>query len=133
MLRRDNKEDKKNKAQSGEPAKAQSKSPVAAQVKTAKKGQKDREEPSVLLVKVPSEYVFWCHDGSVFEDLEDLAEGLAAMSDDTYHYHCNEEKRDFANWIRDIIRDEELAEEVALANNRQLAARSVAARLSTLR
>jgi hypothetical protein len=125
MLKRNKNQDTK-KTQAGTPVKSQARSQEKAAPKTKK-------QPAEVPVKVPAEYVFWCHDGSVFEDLEQLAEGLAAMSDETFEYHSNQVKHDFANWIRDIIRDEELAEELAQVNNGASAARSVAARLPTLR
>jgi hypothetical protein len=121
MLKRNKNQDTK-KTQTGTPVKSREKA-----------ASKTKKQPAEVMVKVPAEYVFWCHDGSIFEDLQQLAEGLAVMSDETFEYHSNQEKHDFANWIRDIIRDEELAKELAQVNNRASAARSVAARLPTLR
>ena len=96
--------------------------------KKAKPPVKAKKQPG----KVPAEYVFWCHDGSVFADLEELAEGLAAMSDDTYAYHCNLEKQDFSNWVRHVIKDEELAMELAIARSRVQAAEYVASRIALM-
>ena len=50
------------------------------------------EQSGKLLAKVPEESIFRCHDGRTFRNVEDLAEGLAAMSDDTFAYHVNSEK-----------------------------------------
>jgi hypothetical protein len=102
---------------------------MAKKLKTQKKtnGQNGK-----LLEKVPAAYVFWCHDGSVFTDINELAAGLAAMSDDTFIYHSNLEKHDFSNWIRDIIGDEELADNMAWATSRLQAAEYVASRLNEL-
>ena len=96
--------------------------------KKAKPPVKAKKQPG----KVPAEYVFWCHDGSVFADLEELAEGLAVMSDETYVYHCNLEKQDFSNWVRHIIKDEELAMELAIARSRVQAAEYVASRIALM-
>jgi hypothetical protein len=95
--------------------------------KAKEKGQLDK-----LLVKVPAEYVFYCHDGSVFADLRELAEGLQAMSDEAFAYHCNLEKQDFSNWVRDIVGDEELAKDLAKATNRLQAAEYLVARIVLL-
>jgi hypothetical protein len=85
---------------------------------------------SKLLVKVPVEQVFWCHDGSIFTDLAELAEGLKTMSDETFAFHSNLEKHDFSNWVRDVIGDERLANELAAAADRFEAAAYVLARIS---
>jgi hypothetical protein len=81
------------------------------------------------LTRVPLEYVFYCQDGSIYNDLEELAAGLAAMTDETFAYHCNNERQDFCNWVRDVIEDVELAEELAMAASRIEAADFVADRV----
>jgi hypothetical protein len=93
---------------------------------------KEKRQPEKLLVKVPAEYVFYCNDGSVFADLRELAEGLKAMSDETFAYHCNVEKRDFSNWVRYILGDEELANDLAKASSRSDAAECVVTRITLL-
>jgi hypothetical protein len=101
-------------------------------VKSTKKQVKAKKQPDKRLKKVPTEYVFWCRDGKVFTDLAELAEGLAAMSDETFAYHSNAEKQDFSNWIRDIIGDELLAAYLAQAADRMQACDYVAARITLL-
>lgn len=101
-------------------------------VKTTKSQGKARKKPEKRLQKVPVEYVFWCHDGRVFTDIFDLAEGLAAMSDETFLYHSNQEKHDFCNWVRDVICDEELAEDLARATDKLEAANCVTGRILLL-
>ena len=89
-----------------------------------------RKPSKKLLAKVPTEYVFWCHDGSIFTDLFDLIEGLKQMSDETFAYHSNLEKHDFSNWIRDIMEDGELADALAAVANRSEAVSCILARIS---
>jgi hypothetical protein len=101
--------------------------PKSAARKTA--GAKPAEK---RLQKVPEEYVFYCCDGSVFRDLAELAAGLNAMTDEVFVYHSNSEKQDFCNWVRDVIEDIELAEELAMAASRLEAAERVAERLALL-
>jgi hypothetical protein len=83
-----------------------------------------------LLAKVPTEYVFWCCDGRVFTDIYDLLEGLKAMSDETFAYHSNLEKHDFSNWIRDIIGDSDLADELMIVASRPEAVSCIIARIN---
>jgi hypothetical protein len=84
------------------------------------------------LARVPEQYVFYCCDGSLFRDMQELAAGLAAMTDDVFAYHSNEEKCDFSNWVRDIIEDIELANDLAMARSRLQAAECVADRIILL-
>lgn len=91
-----------------------------------------RSEAEALLAKVPDEFVFYCNDGRVLRDVKELGEALATMSDETYAYHSNEIKKDFGNWVRDIIKDEELAKELEKALTRAEAARAVAGRVAFL-
>ncbi len=107
------------------------KKPVV-EVKTQAKPKTEVKKKAEYLAKVPVENVFWCNNGCVFSDLEELASGLAAMSDETYTYHCNTEKQDFANWVRDVIKDEMLAADLARAANRIEAARTAAVRIAIL-
>ena len=84
-----------------------------------------REQAKQLLAGVPEEYVFWCQDGRVLRNLKDLAEALETMTDETFRYHANAEKNDFANWVRDIIKDEKLARDLFRSNTRPMAAKVV--------
>ena len=104
---------------------------VKPQVKQKEQAQL-KEQADKVLAKVPEEYVFWCHDGTIFRDMKDLAESLAAMSDDVFAHHVNSEKNDFCKWVRDVIRDEKLANDLAVVTNRTQAAECVAARLTIL-
>jgi hypothetical protein len=70
------------------------------------------------LDKVPEANVFWCHDGQVFRDIHDLLNGFDAMSDETYIYHANADKNDFACWIVDVIGDKELGKDIKKAKTR---------------
>jgi hypothetical protein len=110
-------------------AKAKPQAKVKPQAKAKPRGRA-KKQIAKSMTKVPVELVFWCHDGSVFADLRELTEGLAAMSDETFFYHSNSEKQDFANWVRDVIEDALLADELARANSRLQAAKCVAARLA---
>jgi hypothetical protein len=90
------------------------------------------EQAKKSLAAVPEEYVFWCRDGQILRTMKDLAEALETMSDETFSHHVNAEKNDFANWVRDILKDEKLARDLARSNNRGAAAKAVRARETSL-
>ena len=91
-----------------------------------------RQDAEKRLADVPQEYVFWCCDGQVLRNMEELKAALDSMTDETFAYHCNESKSDFGNWVRDIILDEKLARDLHKATNRIQAARNVADRIAFL-
>ncbi len=91
-----------------------------------------KQDAEKMLANVVEEYVFWCCDGRVLRSMQELKEALKTMTDETFAYHANAEKNDFANWVRDIIKDEKLAEDLRKLLNRKTAATRVAARVGFL-
>lgn len=91
-----------------------------------------RQDAERLLAKVPDQYVFWCCDGRILRDMKELGEALDTMTDETFAYHSNEQKKDFSNWVRDIIGDGKLARELAQSVSRTQAAKKVAERVAFL-
>ncbi len=91
-----------------------------------------KEEARKFVADVPEQYAFWCVDGRVLKNMQELKQALETMSDETYAYHANAEKNDFAKWVRDIISDEQLAKDLEKATGRSRAARLVGMRLSIL-
>ena len=89
-------------------------------------------QASKFLAKVPDDNVFWCHDSCVMKDMSELAQALNKMTDETYNYHANTEKNDFANWVSDVIGDKELAGNLRKATNRVQAAKLVSNRIAYL-
>lgn len=75
---------------------------------------------------------FWCNDGKVFKNLYELRDGLKNMSNETYLYHANSEKNDFSNWVRDVIKDEKLANNLRKARTKEEAAQIVENRIREL-
>jgi len=91
-----------------------------------------KKQARQFLSQVPEPNVFWCNDGSVFRDIKELKNALAAMSDYTFAYHCNDSKKDFSNWIRDVVGDEKLARNLESASDRHEALKIVEERCSLL-
>lgn len=61
---------------------------------------------------IPSEYAFVLNDGRKLKNLNELVLALQDMSENIFSHHVNENKNDFANWIRDVIKEQELANAV---------------------
>jgi hypothetical protein len=110
--------------------KAQPKEKANQPAKKAALEKKTARPVKKALTRAPAEYVFWCHDGTVFSDLYELAEGLRMMTDETFAYHSNLVKHDFSNWIRDILGDEELADALMMVTSRPDAVSCIIARIN---
>ena len=76
--------------------------------------------------------MFWCHDGQVFHDINDLIVGFDMMTDETFLYHANDDKNDFSCWIMDVIGDSDLGKEIKKAKSRKQAKEITKMRYSDL-
>jgi hypothetical protein len=92
----------------------------------------NKEEANRRLGDVPDEKHFWCHDGKLLKNLEELEKALIDMSDEIFHYHLGEGRNDFSNWIRDVVGDNRLANDLSKAKSRIQASKAVAQRISFL-
>ena len=91
-----------------------------------------KEEAKRRLGDVPDEKRFWCHDGKTIKNLRELRKALVDMSDEAFHYHLGEGRNDFSKWIRDVVGDDKLAEDLSKAGSRMQASQAVAQRISFL-
>jgi len=91
-----------------------------------------KEEANRRLGDVPDEKHFWCHDGKLVKNLGELEKALNNMSDETFHYHSSEGRNDFSNWIRDVVGDEKLANDLTKVGSRTQANKAVAQRIAFL-
>jgi hypothetical protein len=91
-----------------------------------------KQEAKRLLADVPGEYVFRCCDGQILRNRKEFGDALNTMTHETYVFRANTEKNGFANWARDIIKDEMLAKDLQKAPNRAQAAKLVASRRAIL-
>ena len=108
---------------------ATGKSTTARKKAAAGKATGVRMIPKKQLLKAPPQNAFYCVDGKLFYDLIELAEGLQKISLDTFFYHVHDGNNDFSNWVRDVIQDIELADELASTIDKAMAIAYVASRL----
>jgi len=94
-----------------------------------KKAASLKKAPKKKLLKAPAELAFYCNDGRLFYDLKELAEGLMAINEATFYHHVREGNNDFSNWVRDVIQDTELAQELASTMEKDEATTYIVARL----
>ncbi|MCK5466699.1 hypothetical protein KAI56_04385 [Candidatus Parcubacteria bacterium] len=67
----------------------------------------------LAIINAQDESCFWVNNGPVLKNLNDLKKSLLTMSKDTFSYHVNKEKNDFAVWIKNVLEDETLSNKLA--------------------
>lgn len=93
----------------------------------------NKEEAERYLGNVAPEQCFWINNGPLLKNLEELANALVEISDEAYAYHVNKEKNDFSAWVKDVIGDKKLANELLSSKNRASALKKVKNKLSSLK
>jgi len=86
-----------------------------------------------FLNQVSAENGFQCSDGRVIRSLRELEDALAEMTASTFARHVSSGKNEFADWVRDVLGDTQLAQEIHEQRNRAHSAKSIARRIFFLR
>ena len=68
---------------------------------------------------VPAYHAFVLSSGIRIHNLKQLAIELDNMPDEVFNYHVNESKNDFYNWIKDVMRDDELSSMIQNITNKK--------------
>ena len=92
-----------------------------------------KHEAKKYLCDVAPEQCFWVNNGPILKNMEELANALPDMAEDTFRHHVNNEKNDFSSWVRDIIGDAKLANDLLSSKNRDSALKKVRGRVNSLR
>lgn len=92
---------------------------MATKKTVKKKSKKSAKTKSAVLKRVKPELSFIIIDGTRIGTLPQLAMHLEKMDDQTFSHHVNDSKNDFANWIRDVIGEIELADKLMGVNTKQ--------------
>lgn len=77
--------------------------------RSAKATKRSAKSPKRVLARAEGPQCFWVNDGEVLADLLELKHALALMSGETFSYHVNGTRNDFADWIEFVLGDTELA------------------------
>ena len=81
--------------------------------KTSKKAVKTK-----LKKKLSEDHYFVLLGGHKIKNVKDLADALEMIDEHHFKHHVNDNKNDFANWIRDVFEEFDLAEKVKTAKNK---------------
>jgi hypothetical protein len=92
-----------------------------------------KEVAKKILADVPDEKRFWLADGRYLKNMAELDAALVHLAPETYKTHSNENKSDFANWVQDVMGDDDLAGNLRKCTTREQASRAVAGRIQYLK
>ena len=90
------------------------------------------EDAERILADVEPKKCFWVNNGPVIRNLHELERAIEHMSDETFRYHINKEKNDFANWIRDVLIDDKLADNTQKTESKDKILKKIRARIKFL-
>ena len=71
-----------------------------------------------LVLDCGDECSFNLADGRKIRSLSELSKSLENMDDNVFRHHVNDGRNDFSTWIRDVIKDEELANDMLATKDR---------------
>lgn len=91
-----------------------------------------RYDVAMLLANVPEKYDFRCRDGNILRNMRDLRDALLTMTDEDFSHHSNSQKQGFSYWVKEVIKDDKLAADLAKSVSRRQAAKKTADRVAYL-
>jgi hypothetical protein len=93
---------------------------------------RNKEDAQRVLRRVQEDKVFYVHDGEILSNLYELKAALLKMPRTTYAHHVTDEKNDFARWVREVLVDDKLANDLMKVLTQKEASKLVAERISWL-
>lgn len=90
------------------------------------------KEAEHILRDVRGNKVFQLHMGAGLNSLKDLAEALDIMSEKTFGHHVSDKKNDFASWVKEVLEDERLADDLEKCKTRQSVLKKIDERIEEL-
>ncbi len=81
-----------------------------------------------------SDQAFWTCRGHIIRNLPELANAIEAMNEWAFVYHVNDEnqKNDFAQWIKDVLQDGSLAHQLKKTRDKKQYLKIIKSRIEEL-
>jgi hypothetical protein len=80
---------------------------------------RNKADAQRALRHVPDEKRFYCHDGKILNNLYELKNALEKMNHACYIHHVTDEKNDIARWVREVLGDDKLANDLGKATSQK--------------
>jgi len=83
------------------------------------KNNRENKTGNILLTAEASgEKAFFMMNGKVVTRLVDLPDNIENSDDQTFSYHVNDQKNDFASWISNVFNAKQLARKISMIKNK---------------
>lgn len=95
--------------------------PKQETIVVSKKTPQERAEVWIrkeIYGQAPEQFHFVLANGQKLKDLKELTEALEKIPDEVFRHHVNETKNDFSIWVKDILKEDFLADELKKFNTR---------------
>ncbi len=76
---------------------------------------------------------FWLCTNENLRSLNELSEALENADNDVFRYHITRDRNDFEVWIREVMKDKELAREIARVKTKETLIRKILERTEELK
>ena len=86
-----------------------------------------------FLLDVSSSNFFILSNGMKIKNLIELAESLRTMPDKVFGHYVNSHKNDFSNWIKNVIKDNELADNISKTKSKNGIIKLIEKRISEVK
>ena len=85
-----------------------------------KKTNRKRTSKKVAVkTNAPKQHYFILCNGKPVKNIKELADVIEDLEEHVFNHHVKEDSNDFANWVKDIFKDIELAEKIAGAKDKK--------------
>jgi hypothetical protein len=82
-----------------------------------------------ILSNVSPDFYFRVKDNTIVKNLHELYDVLNNIDEESFKHHANEERNDFSNWVRDIHKDEKLANTLIKCKTKEEMAENIKKRI----
>ncbi len=90
------------------------------------------EKLESFLRDVLPEKSFWVNNDRIIRNIYELASAIENMNDMTFRYHVDVGKNDFSKWVREVIRDEKLADDLLKASTKEALLKVIKKRITAI-
>ena len=92
-----------------------------------------KEAAQKFLSDVALDKYFYIYNGPIVKNIIELADVLDNITDEQFRYHRNNGKNDFYSWVKLVVLDNRLANEVARAKTLKTMQKKVKQRIDYLK
>jgi F0F1-type ATP synthase assembly protein I len=90
------------------------------------------EDIEHILHDVKPENAFWLNNGPVVRNIYELVQALQQVDKSVFSYHVNYTKNDISNWIKNMLKDPLLADDLLKTKDKEKTIKKIKKRISQI-